>query len=312
MISCTEFIACYSELFSFLDEKYGREEVTAFWKYLFEPDGKGIPLIRFVQEEGIRGCYTYWAGTLNEEAADFSMYLNEKRGFFKIVMHRCPSKGRLLELKEQIGITPYHSYCLHCDSYRSAVEKVGLKYVYDFSGVDHAACSMLIYDPKVFDGRVILDEDTVVMERSSADNEYFHPDFHSSMNMGVHYLGEKYGEAAVKEFISRFTRNVYHRQIESIRKEGLPALESHILKTYSKEKSSDAVETVLGGGTLAVKIQYCPAVKHLQKTGRIVSKWYPYTSSVLMDTLAKDSGYVFTLESYDETTGAAKYRFVKG
>ena len=128
MISCTEFIACYSELFSFLDEKYGREEVTAFWKYLFEPDGKGIPLIRFVQEEGIRGCYTYWAGTLNEEAADFSMYLNEKRGFFKIVMHRCPSKGRLLELKEQVGITPYHSYCLHCDSYRSAAEKSVLHY----------------------------------------------------------------------------------------------------------------------------------------------------------------------------------------
>ena len=312
MISCTEFIACYSELFSFLDEKYGREEVTSFWKYLFEPDGKGIPLIRFVQEEGIRGCYTYWAGTLNEEAADFSMYLNEKRGFFKIVMHRCPSKGRLLELKEQIGITPYHSYCLHCDSYRSAAEKVGLEYVYDFSGVDRAACSMLIYDPKVFDGRVILDEDTVVMERSSADNEYFHPDFHSSMNMGIHYLGENYGEAAVKEFLSRFTRNVYHRQIDAIEQEGLAAIEKHIVQTYTKEKSLDAVETVLSEDALSVRIRYCPAVKHLQKTGRDVSKWYRYTGSVLMDTLAKDGGCVFTLESYDEATGAADYRFVKG
>ena len=56
MISCTEFIPAYSELFTFLEEKHGRDEVDRFWKYLFEPDGKGIPLINFVQKEGIRGC----------------------------------------------------------------------------------------------------------------------------------------------------------------------------------------------------------------------------------------------------------------
>ena len=157
MISCTEFIAAYSELFGFLEETYGRDEVDRFWKYLFQPDGKGIPLINFVEKEGIRGCFSYWSGTLNEEAADFSMYLHEKRGFFKLVMHYCPSKGRLLKLEEEKGLKPYHDYCLHCDCYRSAVEKVGLRYIFDFSGTDHAACSMLIYDPKVFDGRVILD-----------------------------------------------------------------------------------------------------------------------------------------------------------
>ena len=73
MISCTEFIPAYSELFSYIEEKYGRDEVEKFWTYLFEPDGKGIPLIKFVENEGIRGCYTYWKGSLNEEAADFTM-----------------------------------------------------------------------------------------------------------------------------------------------------------------------------------------------------------------------------------------------
>lgn len=104
MISCTEFIPAYSELFTYLEDKYGREEVDRFWKYLFEPDGKGIPLINYVQKEGIRGCFTYWSGSLNEEAADFIMYLNEQRGFFLLDMHRCPSKGHLLNLKEEIGI----------------------------------------------------------------------------------------------------------------------------------------------------------------------------------------------------------------
>ena len=58
MISCTEFIPCYSELFTYLENKNGRGEVDRFWKYLFVPDGKGIPLINFVMKEGIKGCYS--------------------------------------------------------------------------------------------------------------------------------------------------------------------------------------------------------------------------------------------------------------
>ena len=50
MISCTEFIPAYSELFSFLEERHGRGEVDNFWTYLFKPDGKGIPLVNFVKK----------------------------------------------------------------------------------------------------------------------------------------------------------------------------------------------------------------------------------------------------------------------
>ena len=228
MISCTEFIPAYSELFSFLESKYGRQEVDRFWKYLFVPDGKGIPLVNFVKREGIRGCFTYWAGTLNEEAADFTMYLNEKRGFFHMVMHKCPSKGRLLQLRDTIGIEPYHDYCLHCDSYRSAVEMVGLKYIYNFQGTENAAFSMLIYDPAVFDCRVIIDEDTVITDH-----------------------------------------------------------------------------------TLQVTINFRAAVKHLHETGREVSKWYRYTTESVMAALAKAVGLTFTMERYDEATGAAAYTFAK-
>lgn len=311
MISCTEFIASYSELFSYLDETYGKDEVTRFWKYLFEPDGKGIPLIGFVQREGIRGCFSYWSGTLNEEAADFTIYLNEKRGFYMEVMHHCPSKGRLLELEKEIGIKPYPDYCLHCDSYRSACEQVGLKYIFNFQGVENASCSMLVYDPKVFDGRVIIDEDTLVMDRRAADNEYFHPDFHSSMNMGIHYLGENYGGDAVRNYLTRYTRNVYRRLICEIREEGLSALERHIQETYAKEKASGVLETVLAADTLAVTVKRCPAVEHLHKTGREVSAWYRSTTEVVMEVLAHDSGYAFAMEYYDDATGAAAYRFWK-
>lgn len=314
MISCTEFIPAYSELFTYLEEKYGRDEVDSFWTYLFEPDGKGIPLINHVQKEGIRGCYSYWSKSLNEEAADFTMCVNEKRGYFMINMHRCPSKGRLLELEKEIGIKPYRDYCLHCDHYRAAIERVGLKYIYNFNGVDKASCSLLIYDPKVFDGRVIIDEDTEKMDKKASDNEYFHKDFHSSMNMGIEYLGSKYGIDAVREYLICFTNNVYQDIIKQMNESGgLRVLEAHILDTYKKEKAFDAVKTELSPdmNELIVNLNYCPAVKHLRNTGREVSKWYPYTTKIVMKTLADSTGYSFVMENYDNETGKATYKFFK-
>ena len=208
MISCTEFIPAYSEMFAFLDERFGRDEIDRMWADLFKPSGKGSPLINFVSAEGIRGCYTYWSGTLNEEAADFTMYLNEKSGWFMLKMHKCPSKGKLIELEKKIGLKPYRDYCLHCDQYRLAIEKVGLKYIYNFSGMDRAACEIFIYDPKIFDGRIIINSDTLVMDRRASDNEYFHPSFHSSMSRCVDYVGRVHGESVLRDYFEYYVKNL--------------------------------------------------------------------------------------------------------
>ena len=307
MISCTEFIPSYSELFTYLEAEHGREEVSNFWEYLFEPDKS--PLYGFLKEEGIRGCWSYWTGSLNEEAADFTMYFNEKRGFYHMVMHWCPSKGRLLQLKDSIGVEPYHDYCLHCDLYRRAAEKCGLKYIYNFNGTDKAACSILIYDPEVFDGRVIIDEDTWVMDRKASDNEYFHRDFHSALNRGSHYLGEKFGEEELREYLTRFTNNVYLPVIEELKVKGLSAIADKIKDTYEKEKASHLLEMELSKDKLSVKVKECPAVMYLTGKGHEMSPWYVYTTSVVMDVLAKAGGYKFEMISYDDKTGAAEYCF---
>lgn len=312
MISCTEFIPAYSELFLFLEETYGKAEVKRFWEYLFAPTGDGIPLINFVKKEGIRGCFSYWAGTLNEEAADFTMYLNEKAGWFMLDMHRCPSKGRLLEMAEKDGFQPYQNYCLHCDGYRSAVEKIGLRYLYNFAGVDHAACSILIYDPKIFDGRVIVDEETTVMCRKAADNPYFHKDFHSSMNMGIHYLGEHFGKPAVEAYLKQYTQKLYTDVVANCQKRGLYAIAEKIRNTYEKEQALDVLSISETASGVDVRISACPAVKHLHQTGRQVSPWYRYTTQTVMQTLAEKCGVQFHMESYDEATGAAHYSFIKG
>ena len=311
MIPCTEFIPSYSELFSFLEENYGREEVERFWEYLFAPTGEGIPLVNFVKKEGIRGCYTYWSGTLNEEAADFTLYLNEKAGWFALVMHRCPSKGMLLELKDRIGIAPYHDYCMHCDHYRAACEQVGLKYLYNFIGIDKAACSIFIYDPKVFKGKMVVDDNTKIMDRRASDNVYFHKDFHSSVNMGIDYLGEQYGEDILEQYLEIYTEHVYGSTLQDVRQNGLKAIEEFIRDKYQKEKAVDALKTELSNNMLTVSIGYCPAIKHLKDTGRSVSKWYKYTTTTVMKKLSMECEANFEMISYDDNSGAAQFRFTK-
>ena len=140
MIPCTHFIPAYSELFTFLDREGGEAAVTDFWHYL--SDTFLDNLRELVTEHGLLGCWLYWQHTLNEEAADFTMELDEEAGVFRITMHRCPSKGRLLTSAE---ITPYPNYCAHCDTlYRRVLEPLGYDYGIDLSRCDEAACEVVV------------------------------------------------------------------------------------------------------------------------------------------------------------------------
>ena len=140
MISCVDFIPAYSELFKFLERKGGEAAVRDFWSFLSDTYLKNLRDL--VAAQGIKGCWLYWAQTLNEEAADFRMELDEAAGEFKIVMYRCPSKGRLLEIKH---VEPYRDYCLHCDAiYRRVLEPLGYDYLIDLARVDEARCAVTV------------------------------------------------------------------------------------------------------------------------------------------------------------------------
>ena len=140
MISCTDFIPAYSELFKYLESVGGKKAVVDFWEYL--SDGFLNNLRDLVAKNGIRGCWDYWSHTLNEEAADFTMELDEEAGEFSITMHHCPSKGRLLA---SAHIEPYRDYCEHCDVlYRRVLEPLGYEYIFDCSQCDQAKCKIVV------------------------------------------------------------------------------------------------------------------------------------------------------------------------
>lgn len=140
MIGCTDFIPAYSQLFKTLEDLGGVEAVDDFWNYLSDKFLTNLKTL--VEENGLRGCWMYWTHTLNEEAADFTMELDEEKGEFKIVMHHCPSKGRLLECKH---IEPYYDYCRHCNVlYSRVLEPLGFEVINDLSQCDEAKCTALI------------------------------------------------------------------------------------------------------------------------------------------------------------------------
>ena len=140
MIPCKMFILSYSELFRYLHERGGKEAVVDYWEYIAENFLHNLR--ELVEEHGLRGCWIYWSHTLNEEAADFTMEIDEDAGVFRIDMHRCPSKGRLLETDL---IEPYPHYCEHCDVlYRRVLEPLGYEYECDLSHTDEARCSLVV------------------------------------------------------------------------------------------------------------------------------------------------------------------------
>jgi len=144
MISCTEFIPAYSEGFKFLEQMGGRKEVEKFWSELSDLYLKDS-LTKLMASDGLEGCYTYWSNSLNEEAADFTMTLDEINGEFVIDMHKCPSKGLLLQLKH---MAPYRSYCDHCPAlYRRVAEKLGYGYETEINS-ENASCILIIKERK--------------------------------------------------------------------------------------------------------------------------------------------------------------------
>jgi hypothetical protein len=140
MISCTEFIPAYNELFKFLHDRGGKMAVIRFWEQL--SDSFLTNLRQLAIEKGLEGCYDYWSHTLSEEAADFRMTLDEEEGLFTIEMYHCPSMGRLLKTEH---IVPYPAYCEHCDLlYRRVLEPLGFDYDIDLSECKQARCILRV------------------------------------------------------------------------------------------------------------------------------------------------------------------------
>ena len=133
MVSCTEFIWAYSELFSFLDENFGKKELIKFWKYLSKNFLGNLE--KLAKKKGAYGMAEYWGHTLPEEGADY--IITVKKDLFQIKMLNCPSA----ELLRKGPIKPYRDYCEHCLwLYPPIIRKYGWKVKIDYTDYKDGTC----------------------------------------------------------------------------------------------------------------------------------------------------------------------------
>lgn len=303
MISCTEFIPLYSELFKYLEDLGGHDEVLRYWEYISDTYVADL-LGKEVAGKGLRGCWNYWAKSLNEEACDFCMELDEQAGTFSIDMRYCPSRGMLNALTY---MEPYYDYCGHCAIlYARQLEKFGIvSDTFDMSKIDEAKCfERYKAAPKQAVG------EKLVMDVKASENEYFHRDFHISGKRGLEYVGERYGDGAVREYLTRFAKAYYAPLAERVKENGLCALREHIQKIYAAEKASDCVKCELSDRTLTVTVSECPGVKYIRESGNDPTKWYIECTRTVNQVIADMCRLEFELLFYEEFSGAAQYRFV--
>lgn len=302
MISCTEFIPLYSELFKYLDDLGGHDEVLRYWEYISDTYVADL-LGKAVAGKGLRGCWDYWAKSLNEEACDFRMELDEQAGTFSIDMRSCPSRGMLNSLTH---MDPYYDYCGHCAIlYARQLQKFGIVLdSFDMSQVHEAKCFECYHTAPNPNGGKKL-----VIDVKSSDNEYFHQDFHISGMRGLEYVGKKYGDKAVREYLTRFTKAYYAPLAERVKANGLGELRKHIEMIYAIEKSSHYVTCTQSDTALIVAVSACPGVMYIKESGNDPTKWYIEYTRTVNNVIANMCGLSFTLLCYDENTGAAQYCF---
>ncbi len=149
----------------------------------------------------------------------------------------------------------------------------------------------------------------LVMERKAADNKYLHRDFHISADNGVEYVGNKYGDDGVKEFLTQFAKAYFIPLIKEYKEKGLSAIKNYIENIYKIEEAENAIYINLTNTYLKIKVNYCPAVKYMKEQGKTPSKWYEMTTRVVYAELAKDCGLKFDMGAYDKETGATEYSF---
>lgn len=149
----------------------------------------------------------------------------------------------------------------------------------------------------------------LVMKREPKDNKYLHKDFHISLDNGLTYVGNNYGQKAVIELVENFSNQYYKPLFEDFEKRGLIAIKDWIEKTYQTEEATDAVELNFSDNELAVKINYCPAVKYMMKTGKKPSEWYVELTRTVNAIIAKKCGLKFIMGDYDQDTGKTDYIF---
>ena len=148
-----------------------------------------------------------------------------------------------------------------------------------------------------------------VMNRKVYDNEYLHKDFHGGLCYGVKYLEDNYGPEGLREYLQQVGRTFFKPLSEALKKQGLSALEKHWQDVFSKEGGKFSLK--YEGDVLVLKVDECPAVSHIKKTGQFFTERFCEITVVVNETVCSEAGYSCSCE-YEPGEGRCVQKFWKG
>ena len=109
MLGCQDFCGYYDWTFGYVARRFGSQAVRGLWEEAIARDSQDH-YARAARERGLRGLYDVWRKTGKEERCDWDVTLDEEKNVLRFDMHRCPSKGFLLDNDLQAS----EDYCDHC------------------------------------------------------------------------------------------------------------------------------------------------------------------------------------------------------
>lgn len=149
------------------------------------------------------------------------------------------------------------------------------------------------------------------IERKADDNKYLHKDFHITADIGISYVGENYGDDAVKEYLTQYALSFYKLLAEEVNKKGLKILEEDFKNVFEKEEWIENLHTELTKNVLKIKVVKCPAVIFMKSIGHTPSKWYKETTYTTYKTLADMCKLDFVVNYYNEEDGSTEFTFTR-
>lgn len=142
MISCTEFIYVYNELFKFVCARSGEAKVIELWEGVREEFLSNLR--EYVEQDGLEGMYRYWSHTLGEEGGRHRITLYDD--MFVIDMHECPSAKKVFR---DGRVSPYPKYCEHCRwLYPPLLREFGYEVDYDIIDPEKGRCRLTVRKPE--------------------------------------------------------------------------------------------------------------------------------------------------------------------
>ncbi|MFI4910283.1 MAG: hypothetical protein ACIAQZ_01305 [Sedimentisphaeraceae bacterium JB056] len=151
-------------------------------------------------------------------------------------------------------------------------------------------------------------KDKKVIDCKASDNEYLHKDFHGALCYAIKYLEDNYGIESVKQYLKQVARTYLKPLTESLKANGLKALENHWKDTFSREGGE--YELGYEDQTLVLTIDACSAVSHLKKNGLFCTDSFCLTTKVVNETVCKDAGYCCSC-NYKSSEGKCVQKFWK-